>query len=117
MLRLNPVSSANWAAGFETFTGRQVATPTQKDREMWISAEESKDVLKAQGKSILSGNSHTSCPAQRSQQLSLNRRYLSCRHRAPMLLVLHEVMERDSTAACLRHFCPRGRTNGVAVVL
>lgn len=67
----------------ETSTDRQVATPTQKDREMWISAEESKDVLKAQGKSILTGSSHTLFVWHRDWQLTLNARYLSCRHWAP----------------------------------
>lgn len=44
---------------WETSTDRQVATPTQKDREMWISVEESKGILKAQGKSILTRHAHT----------------------------------------------------------
>lgn len=101
----------------ETSTGRQVATPTQKDREMWISAEESKGVLKAQGKSILcwefthflsSTEKPTTLPEQEIFKLQAQ---------SSMLLVLHEVVERDTTAACLRHFCPWGRTNGVAVML
>ena len=71
---------------------------------MWISVEEGKDILKAQGKNILTRHVHTHFLSDTEERLTvlpecelLKRQALSS-----MLLVLHDVMARD---ACLRHFC------------
>lgn len=57
--------------------------PLRKTGRCGLVQKKARVFWKHRVRASFAGNSHTSCPVQRSQQLSLNRRYLIRRHRAP----------------------------------